>query len=263
MVYLDHALIFVMNRECMDFHYNRMKETLNKKCKVTRLTNEVLPHHSKDMPLYSFDTLNGKLAFPIPGNLGANNFRHCPEMVVHDIIRMWSEVNENLPGISLTTPMFADGYINFNPRLIGLKFLLFDQSFSLTRLRDDWLNQCYSSFVYLPDRFRNLSGVNQWTFSTDVDCLNYYVTQETAKGEEKTSTNYLQAHCIPLPNRYKPLCSSDGLFAKVPCSNASMRSSLMACNTFRCLTMFRYMLLKKNNDDSKTHHQITTYIYPH
>ena len=136
-----------MNQEYMDFHYNRMKETLNKKCKVTKLTNEVLPHHSKDMLLYSFDTLNGKLAFPIPSNLGANNFRHCPEMVVHDVIRMWSEVDESLPGISLTMPMFADGYIVLNPRLIGPKVWLFYQLFSLTRPRDDWLNQCYSSFV--------------------------------------------------------------------------------------------------------------------
>ena len=208
----------IMNQECMDFHYNRMKETLNKECKVTRLTNEVLPHHSKDMPLYSFDTLNGKLAFPIPGNLGANDFRHCPEMVVRDVIRMWSEVNESLPGISLTMPMFADGYVNLNPGLIGPKFSQFDQPFSLTRLRDDWLNRCYSRFFYVPDRFKNLSQVNQWTLSTDVDCLNYYVTQETAKGEEKTSTNYLRAHCILLSDRYKPMCSSDGLFAKVPCS---------------------------------------------
>ena len=161
----------VMNWEHMDFHYNRMKEKLNKKRKVTRLTNEVLPHHSKDMPLYLFDTLNGKLAFPISSNLGANDFRHCPEMVVCDIIRMCSEVNESLPRISVTMPMFADGYIDLNPVLIGPKFFLFDQSFSLTRPRDDWLNWCYSSFVYIPDRFRNLSRVNQWTLSTDVDCL--------------------------------------------------------------------------------------------
>ena len=143
----------VMNWEHMDFHYNRMKEMLNKKCKVTRLTNEVLTRYLKDMPLYSFDTLNGKLAFPIPSNLGANSFRYCPEMVVRDVIRMWFEVNESLPGISLTMPMFADGCIDLNPGLIGPKFSLFDQLFSLTRLRDDWLNQYYSSFVYIPNIF--------------------------------------------------------------------------------------------------------------
>ena len=66
----------IMNCECMHFHFNKMKGTLNKKCKVIKLTDEVLPHHSKDMPLYSFDTLNKKLAIPIPGNLGADDFRH-------------------------------------------------------------------------------------------------------------------------------------------------------------------------------------------
>ena len=180
----------VMNCECMHFHFNKMKGTLNKKCKVIKLTDEVLPHHSKDMPLYSFDTLNEKLAFPITGNLGADDFRHCPEMVVRNVIRMWSEVNESLPGISLTMPIFADGYVDLNPRLIGPKFSLSDQLFSLTRPRDNWLNRCYSSFFYVPDRFRNLSQVNQWTLSTNVNCLNYYVTQETAKREKLLRVTY-------------------------------------------------------------------------
>ena len=54
------------------------------------------------MPLYSFNTLSGKLAFPIPGDLSGNDFRHCSEMVIRDVIKIWSEVNESLPGLSLT-----------------------------------------------------------------------------------------------------------------------------------------------------------------
>ena len=169
---------------------------LKGKCNVIKLKDEVLPHHSKEMPLYSFNTLNGKLAFPIPGDLSGNDFRHCPEMVIRDVIRMWSEVNESLPGISLTTPMFADGYMDLNPSLTGPKFSLFDQPIPLTRPKDDWFNRCYSSFIYLPERFRNLLQPSQWTLSTDVDCLNHYINQGSIKCEirDKSSTNYLRSH---------------------------------------------------------------------
>ena len=106
---------------------------------------------------------------------------------------MLSEVNESLPGISLTTPMFADGYMDLNPSLIGPKFLIFDKPISLTRPRDDWLNQCYSSFIYLPEIFRNLFQSSQWTLSTNVDCLDHYVNQGRIKCgiRDKSSTNYL------------------------------------------------------------------------
>ena len=90
-----------MNREHMNFHFNRMERMLKGKCKVSKLKDEVLSHHSKNMPLYSFNTLNGKLAFPVPDDLSGNDFRHYPEMVICDVIIIWSEVNESLKGISL------------------------------------------------------------------------------------------------------------------------------------------------------------------
>ena len=90
-----------------------------------------LTHHTKDMPFYKFGTLNGKLAFPIPGNLSGSDFRNCPEMVIRDVIRMWSEVNDSLPVIGVTTPMFTDGYVDKNPDWIGPKFSVFFKPFQL------------------------------------------------------------------------------------------------------------------------------------
>ena len=75
-----------MNHEHMNFHFSRMEKILKGKCKVIKLKDEVLPHHSKEMPLCSFNTLNGKLAFPVPSDLSGNDFRHCPEMVIHDVV---------------------------------------------------------------------------------------------------------------------------------------------------------------------------------
>ena len=90
----------------------------------------------------------------------------CPEMVVKDIIRMWTELNDNLLGISLTTPTFSDGFIDYDSSLIGPKFSLFEESLPLTRPCDDWYNRCYSSFVYLPTKFREHNREVQPVFST-------------------------------------------------------------------------------------------------
>ena len=40
---------------------------------------------------------------------------------------MWSELNDSLPGLSLITPMFSDGYIDLDPSLIGPKFSIFNE----------------------------------------------------------------------------------------------------------------------------------------
>ena len=91
--------------------------------------------------------------FPIPGDLMGEYFKFCPKMVVRDVIRMWTKLDDNLPGISLTTPTFSDGFIDYDPSLIRPKFSLFEESLLLTRPHDDWYNRCYSSFVYLPTKF--------------------------------------------------------------------------------------------------------------
>ena len=76
---------------------------------------DVYPHHASRLLLISYQTINGPFAFPITGNLSGLDFNYCPEMVVRDVIRMWSELNVSLPGLSLTTPMFSDGYIDLDP----------------------------------------------------------------------------------------------------------------------------------------------------
>ena len=93
-----------LNQNTMKFHEKRMLKTLRNKVNITELTADdewtvFLTHHAKDMPFYKSGTLNGKLAFPIPSNLSGSDFRNCPEMVIRDVIRMWFEVNDSLPGI--------------------------------------------------------------------------------------------------------------------------------------------------------------------
>ena len=85
--------------------------------------------------------------------MSGSDFCNCPEMVICDVIRMWSQVNDSLPGIGVTTPMLADVYVDKNPDWIGPRFSLFFEPFQLCHPRDDWHNHCNLSFLYVPDKF--------------------------------------------------------------------------------------------------------------
>ena len=163
--------------------------------------NQCLPHHAIKMPVIHFNIINGPFMFPIPGNLNGTYFNYCPEMVMRDVIRMWTELDENLQGISLTTPMFSDGFIDYNPSLIGPKFSSFEELLQLTRPRDDWYNRCYSSFVYLPTKFCRHDRLAQPVFSTSETCLDHYSRMQKDKkadyeGKTKGSQRF---HVLMLP----------------------------------------------------------------
>ena len=138
-----------------NYHFRQMKDLLVRHKALSGAyvkRNGCLPHHASRLPLIPYQTINEPFAFPITGNLSGLDFNYCPEMVVRDVIRMWRELNDSLPGLSLTTPMFSDGYIDLDPSLIGPKFSIFNASIQLTRPHDDWYNRCYSSFIYLPEK---------------------------------------------------------------------------------------------------------------
>ena len=157
--------------------------------------------------LVSFGTLNGKFAFTLTGNLSGNDFMHCPEMVMYDVIRMWSRVNGNLPGVSVTTPTFSDGYIDVNLPLVGPQFSIFDQSIRLTRSKDEHFNRCYSSFIYSPEKFCNeIPRTGQWALSTDVKCIDHFFAQLGKRYciDNRDSMEHVHFYCTPLVNRLNP-----------------------------------------------------------
>ena len=88
---------------------------------------------------------------PIPSDFSLlpNSVECCPEKVARDTIRMWSEITGNLPGISVTSPMFADGYADLNPSRFGPVWSILDDSTVISKPVSDKLNKAYSSFIYL------------------------------------------------------------------------------------------------------------------
>ena len=49
---------------------------------------------------------------------------NCPSVVVKDFIRMWNAMDQHILGISLTTPMFSDGEVDYSSWKVGPKWLL-------------------------------------------------------------------------------------------------------------------------------------------
>ena len=95
-------------------------------------------------------------------------------MVVNDFIRMWSMMNQSLPGIGLTTPTFSDGATDYEPWKIGPKFFLSPMPVQMPSYTKDPTHRLYSSFIYLPEQFRmTVSRTQQDKLSTDKFCWNH------------------------------------------------------------------------------------------
>ena len=106
------------NKDVQNKHFKRMEKIKNIHDMLSDLfvrSNGCLRNHLQRLPIVSFQTTNDVFQFPTAGDLSGYNFNFCPEMVMRDVIRMWNEVNGVLLAISLTTPIFLDGYIDVNP----------------------------------------------------------------------------------------------------------------------------------------------------
>ena len=108
-------------------------------------------HHTNEVILHL--TRNVKAIFPIMPLDIEDTLDRSPSMVVHNFIRMWSMMNQSLPGIMLTTPMFSDSATDYKPWKIGPKFFLSPMPMQMHSYTKDPTYRLYSSFIYLPEQF--------------------------------------------------------------------------------------------------------------
>ena len=114
--------------------------------------------------LINTETVQGT-AFPIPGDIRKNNdFNMCPEAVMEDVVRMWSIVGGNLPGIGLTMPTFSDGWVDYEPWKVGPAFSRGIKKVSLNRF--DPKHNNYTGFAYEPRVFLALN--REWDQDTQI-----------------------------------------------------------------------------------------------
>ena len=221
-----------------------MKESLSKD-PLACLTKVLPIYGDRVVRLFETDTIQGT-AFPIDGVLD-ETYSNCPEAIMEDIVRMWSIVGGNLPGIGLTTPTFSDGSIDYEPHLVG-------PAFSRGKVKKVILNRAdrhhhnYTGFNYDPSAFLSLD--REWEqdgqISTCTTCSGHHKRTWLRRCINRRSPFLGQNQMVPRCDRLKPMCIHDDLFAKVPRSNVGLRSRLKSCNTLRCLTMFA-------NDGQKSH----------
>ena len=220
-----------------------MKESLSKD-HLACLTKASI-YGDRVVRLFETELIQGT-AFPIDGVLD-ETYSNCPEAIMEDVVRMWSIIGGNLPGIGLTMPTFSDGSIDYEPHLVG-------SAFSRGKVKKVILNPAdqhhhnYTGFNYDPRAFLSLD--REWDqdgqISTCTTYLGHHKRSWLRRCINRRSPFLGRDQMVPRFNRLKPMCVHDDLFAKVPRSNVGLWSRLKSCNTLRCLTMFV-------NDGQKSH----------
>ena len=159
----------------------------------------IVQHHTLEVLLHH--TVNGNVSFPIMGDI--QDIDSCPVNVASDFIHMWCVVNENLLGISLTTPSFSYGTIDYESWKIGPKFSLTPQLILVHTNVKDPLHRLYCGFIYLPKQFRmTTQRMHQNRLSTDKFCWNSLRDSVLHLHTHiKAPEEFLRANCIPHPDK--------------------------------------------------------------
>ena len=161
-------------------------------------------------------TLNG-LTFPVCDG-GKTKYDHCPNVVMRDINRLWSTLNESLPGISLTTPVYSDGGVDYVPYKNCPSYALsLPNSLNATLVVKDKQHHNYTGFLYDAEVFCGLDrDYNQDVqISTDRTCYEHLATRRFAYSSRRI--RQLEGNLlVPRSDPLKPMCLQDDLLAKVP-----------------------------------------------
>ena len=198
---------------------------------VQHHTNEVIRHLTR----------NVKAIFPIMPLDIQDMLDRSPSMVVHDFIRMWSMMNQSLPFVGLTTPMFSDGATDYEPWKIGPKFFLSPLPMQMHSYTKNPTYRLYSSFIYLPKQFRMMvPRTEQEELSTDKFCWNHLRDTTLRLNSFKTCPEKsIRVNCMLRPDKISQAALCDDLYTKVPQTNSALRSDIKLCNTLKCLTLFK------------------------
>ena len=202
-------------------------------------SGEVMKATLRGEQVVEIQTLNG-LTFPICDG-GKTKYDHCPNVVMRDINRLWSTLNESLPGISLTTPVYSDGGVDYVPYKNCPSYALsLPNSLNAMLMVKDEQHHNYTGFLYDAEVFCGLDRDydQDVQISTDRTCYEHLATRRFAYSSSRHIRRLEGNLLVPRSDPLKPMCSQDDLLAKVPRSNVALRSKLKSCNSLRCLTMF-------------------------
>ena len=227
-----------VNKHDVDYLITRLR--LNRHCTSDELSvDNFMYHHSGSVVKHHMR--HGDIVFPIyPRDLERGLLDKCPSIVVEDHIRCWNAVNENLVGLSLTSPMFSDGNSDYVPwKMVSTWFCCSKNSYIHSNSRDVY-NDNYSGFVYLPEVFRMLHRRAQRELSMCTSCKDHVYSMKSCEISFTfcQAECYMSTRCVPLPDPLSPIIVQDDKYVKVPRTNAALRHLLMSSCSLKCLTLF-------------------------
>ena len=152
---------------------------------------------------------HGNVVFPLfPGDLESGLLDKCPSIVVQDHVQCWNSIDEKLVGISLTSPLYSDGVVDYRPLNTGPTWLCCPMPVKIHSIVLDTYNKNYSGFAYLPEAFRTTNNrleTDELTMCTT--CIDHARQVKIIESESTfhAAEWYICAKCCPTPNESSPI----------------------------------------------------------
>ena len=200
--------------------------------------DDVIAHHGKEIVSHLM-RFGNVVPLLYPFDLEDGVFDDCQYDVITDHLRCWNSIDEKVVGVSVTTPIFSDGVVDYHPREHGPGFLMCGVPMHMHSKLGDAYNKHYSGFVYHPEHFRMGSNRLQYTdLSSSTTCADHIRMHDLIQGKNHRPECYIHSRCTPQNDQLPVMGINDDNRQKIPRSNCSMRHIVMATSTLRCLTLF-------------------------
>ena len=135
--------------------------------------DDIIAHHAKKKVSHLMRSGN-VMPLLYPFDLGDGVFDDCPYDVINNHLRCWNSIDEKVVGVSVATPIFSDGVVDYHPRERGLGFLMCGVPMHMHSKLGDTHNKHYSGFVYHPEQFRMGANRLQYTdLSPSATCVDH------------------------------------------------------------------------------------------
>ena len=139
-----------------------------------------MSHHTGDVLKHCVHC--GNIIFPLFSKDMECMSENCPSVMVDDHVRCWNSMNENVSGLSVTSPMFSDRNSDYALwRMAPVWYCCSLPTYMHSFIHDPY-NKNYSGFIYLPQAFRMQSRLQQENLTTSSTCMQHIMDLPLGRG---------------------------------------------------------------------------------
>ena len=178
--------------------------------------DDIIAHHAKEIVSHLMRSGNVvPLLYPFDMD---GVFDDCPYDVINDHLRCWNSIDEKVVGMSVTTPIFSDGVVDYHPHECGPGFLMCGVPMHMHSKLGDAYNKHYSGFVYHPEQFR--MGANRLQYmdlSPSTTCLDHVRMHDLIQERKDHRPEcYIHSRCTPRNDQLPVMGINDDNRQKIP-----------------------------------------------